>query len=254
MDERPLIRALEASCAQWEEKEGKDAWRRAVTGIISGTEQTTRSAASRCCWEIRRATRGRQDSTARIPVGVAEKQFVVHLWTLCQNVFRHAMAPALGERRSAPYSRMGATKDVASLWHRYGDRPAPGGLRRLIRGKAPWARASRFEKWEEESRAGVNQYPSDLSESRGRNGSPFISMGERHFGEFLWLGVVQCMSCVLVTEKETPMWRALASSFSKSSWRRWMLTLYEGEVAVRAKSSTYEIIRPRGTLKWKGET
>jgi len=42
-------------------------------------EQTIRSAASLCRWEIRRVTGGRQDSTARIPVGVAEKQFVVHL-------------------------------------------------------------------------------------------------------------------------------------------------------------------------------
>jgi len=59
---------------------------------------------------------------------------------------------------------------------------------------------------------------------------------------------------VLATEKETPMRRALASSFSKSPWRRRMLPLYEGEAAVRAKSSTNEIIRPRGTLKWRGET
>jgi len=100
-------------------------------------------------------------------VGVAEKQFVVHLWPLCQKVLRRAMAPALGVKRSASYSRMGATKDVASLWHRYGARPAPGGLRRLMRVKAPWARASRREKWVKESRAGVNQYPSHLSESRG---------------------------------------------------------------------------------------
>jgi len=63
-------------------------------------------------------------------------------------------------------------------------------------------------------------------------------MGERHFGEFLWLGVLQCMSSVLATEKETPMRRALASGLSKSSWRGRMLPLYEGEVAVRAKSST----------------
>jgi len=33
-----------------------------------------------------------------------------------------------------------------------------------------------------------------------------------------------------------------------------MLPLYEGEAAVRAKSSTYETIRPLGTLKWRGET
>jgi len=41
---------------------------------------------------------GRQDSTAGIPVGVAEKQFVVHLLTFCQKVLRRAMAPALGVR------------------------------------------------------------------------------------------------------------------------------------------------------------
>jgi len=49
---------------------------------------------------------------------VAEKQFVVHLWTLCQKVLRRAVAPALGLKSSAPYCRMGATKDVANLWHR----------------------------------------------------------------------------------------------------------------------------------------
>jgi len=76
------------------------------------------------------------------------------------------MAPALGEARSAPYSRMGATRDIASLYHRYGARPAPGGLRRLMSAKAPWTRANRPEKWAEESRAGVNQYPCHLSESR----------------------------------------------------------------------------------------
>jgi len=61
-------------------------------------------------------------------------------------------------------------------------------------------------------------------------------MRERHLGEFLWLGVFQCMSSGLATEKETPMRRALASSFSKSSWRRWILPLYKGEAVVRAKS------------------
>jgi len=52
------------------------------------------------------------------------------------------------------------------------------------------------------------------------------------------------MSSVLATEKETRMRRALASSFSNSSWRRRMFALYDGEAAVRAKSSMYEIIRP----------
>jgi len=98
-------------------------------------------------------TGGRQDSTAWIPVGVAEKQFVVHLWTLCQKVLRRSMAPGLCVKRSALYSRMGATKDVASLWYRYGARPTPGGLRHLMRAKACWARASTCEMWAENSRA-----------------------------------------------------------------------------------------------------
>jgi len=74
------------------------------------------------------------------------------------------MVPALGIKRSAPYSRMGATRDVASLWYRYRARPVPGGLKHLMRAKAPWARASQCEKWAEESRAGVNQYPSHHTE------------------------------------------------------------------------------------------
>jgi len=99
-------------------------------------------------------------------VVVAEKRVVVHLWTLCQKELRRAMAPSLGEKGSAPYSRMGATMDVASLWHTYRARPAPGRLRGLMSAKAPWARASRREMSVEASRAGVNKYPSHPSESR----------------------------------------------------------------------------------------
>ena len=84
------------------------------------------------------------------------------------------MDAALGMRRSAPYSKIGAIKDVASQWHRYGARPTPRGLRRLMRVKAPWARASLCEKWADQSRTGVNKYPSQRSESRGRNSSPLI--------------------------------------------------------------------------------
>ena len=73
-------------------------------------------------------------------------------------------------------------------------------------------------------------------------------MGERHVGEFLWLGVLQFMSSVLATEIETPVLRALPSGFAKSACRQRMLTLDAGEASLRAKLSTYEIIRPRGTL------
>jgi len=128
---------------------------------------------------------GKQDSTERIPVGVAEKLFVVHLWTLCQKVLRRAVAPTPGVKRSAPQSRIGAIRDVASLWHRYGARPASGGLKHLMRAKAPCASASRCWKWAEESRVGVNQYLSHRTKYRGRNSSPLICIRERHFGECL---------------------------------------------------------------------
>jgi len=45
---------------------------------------------------------GRQDSTESILVGVAEKQFVVHIWTWLQNVSRRAVVPTLGVNKSAP--------------------------------------------------------------------------------------------------------------------------------------------------------
>jgi len=45
---------------------------------------------------------GRHDSTESIPVGVAEKQFVVHLWTLRQKVSRRVVVPTLRVNRSAP--------------------------------------------------------------------------------------------------------------------------------------------------------
>jgi len=91
---RPLVRALEESCARWAEREGKEVWTVALTGFTLGWEQVTLSAASICSWEIRRGTRGRHDSTERMPVGIAEKQFVVHLWTLCQKVYvRHTDSP-----------------------------------------------------------------------------------------------------------------------------------------------------------------
>jgi len=59
-------------------------------------------AASLCQWVIRSETGGRHDSTESIPVGVAEKQFVVHLWTCRQNVSRRVVVPTLGVNRSAP--------------------------------------------------------------------------------------------------------------------------------------------------------
>jgi len=55
---------------------------------------------------------------ARMQIGVDEKQLVAHLCTLCQKVLRLVREPTLGVKRSAPYKRMGATRDVANLGHR----------------------------------------------------------------------------------------------------------------------------------------
>jgi len=99
---RPMVRALEESGARCTKSEGKEGWRRVVAGFRLGGEQRILSAASLCRWVIRRETGGRQDSTESIRVGVAEKQFGVHLWTLCQKVFRRAVVPTLGVNRSAP--------------------------------------------------------------------------------------------------------------------------------------------------------
>jgi len=94
--------AREESGARWTESEGNEGWRRAVAGFKLGGEQTTLSAASLCRWAIMREMGGRQEFTESIPVGVAEKQFVVHLWTWRQNVSRRAVVPTLGVNRSAP--------------------------------------------------------------------------------------------------------------------------------------------------------
>jgi len=71
------------------------------------------------------------------------------------------------------------------------------------------------EKCTEESKAGVNQYLCHGTELCEWNSSPLIWTREAHLGEGLWLGVLQCISSVLGTEKQMPRRDALASSFSE---------------------------------------
>ena len=73
------MRARDGSGARWVERVGKDGWSGAVADLMPGGERTTLRAANLSRWETRRGTGARQDSTDRIPRGVAEKQFVVHL-------------------------------------------------------------------------------------------------------------------------------------------------------------------------------
>ena len=99
---RALVRALEESGAWCPDSNGKEGWMRAVAGFPLGGEPMTLSAASLCQSVIRREISGRHDSTESIPVGMAEKQFMAHLWTLCQKVLRRVVVPTLGVNRSAP--------------------------------------------------------------------------------------------------------------------------------------------------------
>lgn len=77
-------------------------WRCALAGLMLGGEHTILSSATLCLWENKRATEGTPDCTKRILVGVAEKEFVVYLGTLCQKGLRRAIVPVVGVKRSAP--------------------------------------------------------------------------------------------------------------------------------------------------------
>jgi len=68
-----LVWALKPSGARDEEREGKVGCRRAVAGLTQGGKQTVLRAASLCFCETRRGTGGKQDSMARIAMGVDEK-------------------------------------------------------------------------------------------------------------------------------------------------------------------------------------
>jgi len=160
-----------------------------------------------------------------MPMGIDEKHLVAHLCTLCQKVLSLEMEPALGVKRSTQSRRRGATSDFARLWHRWGVSPAPGGLRGLMRAKAPWPSAWWGEKWVDVDRDGVNQYPNHRRESRGWKGSPSRYIGERHHCECLWLGLLQCISSDLGTEKDINKWTALAWMVLNSLSRRQMFPL-----------------------------
>ena len=86
--------------------------------VDTAGEQTVLRAARFCLCDTRRGIGGRQDSMARMPVGVDEKQLVAHLCTLCQKVLSLVREPTLGVQRSTRYRRMGAISEVANLWQR----------------------------------------------------------------------------------------------------------------------------------------
>ena len=103
----PRVKALYEWGARWAESEGEVSWSRAVAGLTLSGEQTTLSAAGLWGSETRRGIGGSQDSSESIPVGVAEKQFVVHLGTFRQKVSRPAVIAKRGVKRSARRGGLG---------------------------------------------------------------------------------------------------------------------------------------------------
>jgi len=101
--------------AQCEDIEGKEECSRAVAGLTVGGEQTVRRAASLCLSETRRGMGGRQDSTARMPVGVDVKQLMAPLGTLSQKVLSLEREPALGERDSCERVCLGVLQCMSSV-------------------------------------------------------------------------------------------------------------------------------------------
>jgi len=137
---------------------------------------------------------GRQASQARMEVGLENKLFGVHLWTLCQKLFMPLSVVYLGVRRLASYVSIGRRRPLAMRWHRKGRTPAPGEERGLMKEKMAWARYSLCLKWCVEVRAGVNQYPSHLMTLERWKRWPFSSIEAVERG-VLWLGVGQWISC-----------------------------------------------------------
>ena len=100
---------------------------RVAAGLISGGEEASLSAAMRCRCSISRGRGGRQASMANMGIGVEEKQLVTHLWTLLQKVSSLSCIFRRGVKRSAPYRKIGATREEARRWQRYGGDPCREG-------------------------------------------------------------------------------------------------------------------------------
>jgi len=69
---------------------------------MSAGEHSTRTLVSRLLLAKSRSSVGRQAAIARIPVGVQAKQFVHHLWTLCQKSARFLDMCTIAWKMSPP--------------------------------------------------------------------------------------------------------------------------------------------------------
>ena len=87
--------------------------RRAAAGLISRGEELSLRAGMGCRCSFSSGRGGRQDPTPRIGIRGAEKQFVVHHWTLFQKVSSLSCIFMRGVKRSDPYRRTGAMREEA---------------------------------------------------------------------------------------------------------------------------------------------
>jgi len=81
------VRCQDDSWARKAEREGKKAGSLAAAGLFVGRVQAFLRASRRLLYLQWVIMRGRQASRDRMEVGVEEKALVVHLGTLCQQLF-----------------------------------------------------------------------------------------------------------------------------------------------------------------------
>ena len=115
-------------------------------------------------------------------------------------------------------------RPLAIRWPRKGLTPAPEEERCLKQERIAWARDSLGLKWGVGVRAGVNQYPGQLTTLEGWKRWPSSSIAAVLRVVF-WLGVRQWISSILGTEKDTPMPRPFAAMVEKSLCRQRMFPL-----------------------------
>ena len=148
-----------------------------------------------------------------------EKQLVTHRQTLYQKTFIGSRTAGGGDHKAVPYKGIGSSRDLASLWHRKGGRPIPGGDRRFIVAKAALASEYRLEKWGRGSKVGVKRKPNHLSTGLGGKVIPLRWTGRVEGGLFSHVSR-QWINSVLGIERDMLRGEAFLSRQVNACWRR----------------------------------
>ena len=100
-----VSRTLWSETCRWREGVGAEGGSRAIARSIPGEDQSILRFARRFLYAKSWSSSGRQASIARISVGVQVKQFVHHLWVLCQEAESFLIIWTVGAKTSPPYCR-----------------------------------------------------------------------------------------------------------------------------------------------------